>query len=523
MYIQSCSLFYLPSRTYHMHPEFMLVLVLSVHRLTFIHNSDWFPFGPENAKYSIWSWRVQVFAERAVATSPRVRDEVITTWLRRQLVPGTYDRHLVVSLCRLATTVDALLGQYWGFAQGIAHGQVPVLALEAPLGRPGTRSGADFPSRSERHRLVRAFLRYEFMCRMFSIPYWKILTYTAMKKDLSPGQAIARLESFAKNDFNTEGFLLLLEEDDAEKTLSVGAFVRAQWRAILSWARQLFENNAMAASQRLAMAAAETLANSDDEPFPLSFFLDTTMTSDDENTEFNLQYLFGRPQASVTSTSGQVNELEATWIDNVAAGFGLVLLKRFLEADDTTRRVHLQTLVTVVDPSSTALERTTGYKPIFMHTRSFPVLPHNAPNKGKIVLKSKGGDVSSGSNSNKKPAGLDKAKMRSLGYHFWDLSRLEIPPLQGSQGGLVDHPHPAPARACCPRAASPWSCLDLSDRSVHKVREPGQARLGHEVPGEGGENQLAPCPEAGNGLEGGDRRGWILIQQRRFLCLFRRI
>ncbi|KAM7207844.1 hypothetical protein V8F20_001886 [Naviculisporaceae sp. PSN 640] len=396
--------------------------------LTVIHNRDDLPFGNENSLFSAWSWRVQQFSEHLFATTDRSRDEIVTQWLRGQLTPGCFDRSTVSRLCRLATTLDVLLGQYWVFAQGVAQGKLLVLARGAPLGRPGTFFGPDFPSRSERHRLVRAFLRYEMMCRWFSIPYWTILINTVTRKDLPRPQAIARLESFARNGFNTERFLLLLEEDEAERILAVGAFVRAQWRAFLASVRRMFEKNALEASERVARAAAEALEDPKEEPCPLSSFFDTPRINTSGKTTYDVQYLLGRPQASGPA-GGPANGVETTWIDNVAAGFGLVLVKRFLKADSKKFRDSLRTLIAVVNPSLDAFEKTTGYKPIFMHTRSFPVLPHHAPmvainaGQGKVIIKRNSDDAASMSDL----PDLDRAKMRSLGYLFWDVARLQTP------------------------------------------------------------------------------------------------
>lgn len=360
----------------------------------------------------------------------RERDGKVAEWVRGQFYAGGFDGIGVGRLCRLATMLDGLLGQYWVFAQSMARSHTPVLVRADPLGRPGLvpNSGAGFadaPSPSERHRLVRAFLRFELMCRLFSIPYWPIMCFTAMKQDLTPRQVIRRLEWFAKKDWSSEAFLLMLEEEEAEQVLAVGAFVRAQWRAIIASVRILFEQNALEKSHRYSQAIATGAIDPDeDEAAPIELFFEMQTLMAPNGRTYCLEYLQGRPEPPFRGGSNPPPACEITWIDNLASGFGLKLLSRFLKTDPVKRRKSLRTLITAIEPNLPALETGTAYRFNFIHTRSFPVLPHTRrPGRKRKANPETAGRRRGGS----EPVEFDRPKMRMIGYLFWDHLRLQTP------------------------------------------------------------------------------------------------
>ncbi|KAM7189827.1 hypothetical protein V8F33_009853 [Rhypophila sp. PSN 637] len=383
---------------------------------------------------SIWSRKVREFSPGFLSATYRDRDRFGAAWIARQ-----YSGPLVIRLGRLSTVLDGLLGQYWEFVQDVVVEQdIPLCGYSAGLPEAVNhwhRAGifASAPSPAERHRLVRAFLRYEIMCRLFSIPYWKILccvSWTHM--DFAAKKAV--LAVYARHDWSSDHFMRLMDKGEAEQVLCVGAFVRAQWRAMLTELRSTFEGNA---HNRCATFEANG-PKDEDEVVTLLEHLSTDIRVK-ENPVYSCDYMLGRPSSK-----------ETIWIDNLAAGFGLGLLRKSLQAGPADQRKGLRAIIAACHSEPQTLDKASGYRPNFIHTRSFPVV--NPPDKDDTE-------------------DYDKAKMRLVGYHLWDNSRLYTPEMLKLEAWL-NAPSVLPFEPGSKEQNTPWhsfTSMKLPFSDYHKL------------------------------------------------------
>ncbi|KAM7218504.1 hypothetical protein V8F06_006108 [Rhypophila decipiens] len=382
---------------------------------------------------SIWSRKVREFSPGFLSATYRDRDRFNAAW-----IAGQYSGPLAVRLGRLSTVLDGLLSQYWEFVQKVV-GEQDIALCGYSAGLPEAvshwhRAGifASAPSPAERHRLVRAFLRYEIMCRLFSIPYWKILCCVSWTH-MDFAAKTAALAVYARHDWSSDQFMRLMDKGEAEQILCVGAFVRAQWRAMLMEVRSTFEGNA---HNRCATFEANGPKDGDE----VASFLEHLSTDIrvKENPVYSCQYMLGRQPSQ-----------ENIWIDNLAAGFGLGLLRKSLQAGPRDQRKGLRAIIAACDSEPQTLDRASRYRPNFIHTRSFPVV-----NRAKDDT-----------------TDYDKAKMRLVGYHLWDNSRLYTPEMLKLEEWLKV-PSVPPFEPGSKEQNTPWhafTSMELPFSDYHKL------------------------------------------------------
>ena len=390
-----------------------------------------------------------------MAQQAALREAAISNFVGEQLGPGGFDRDVLVRLCKLATMVEGCMSQYMQFFRAMATTQVavrchPVVGRGRLAGMADDESGfLARPSRTERHRIQRAMIRFEMMCRLFTIPFWQMLMATSADKKTSC------LAEYGQHDFKSDRFLWLIEQDEVDQLLSVAAFVRAQFRCMLGDVRRDFEEVARS-------AADELFANpTDEQTHAVKYWFRERSTEnrgaggmDGATVEYLLHNGEVQPWEVWSSGSGSGSESDdgetaglavaaeeagvAAGVANIASGFGLGLMGEFLGMGNEERRRQLMDMITAVDQGTSCMEVQSGYPFDFLHVQSFPVVKNDQPVDGYSPEPEDDGHEAHPANG------------RLVGFWFWDRRRTNTDDFQALYEDWMIAKSPVPSAAPAP-------------------------------------------------------------------------
>ncbi|KAK3312244.1 hypothetical protein B0H66DRAFT_608527 [Apodospora peruviana] len=410
---------------------------------------DHLPELPSNIliEQSIWSRKVRTFATTyynalPVRRAPNANALIWGNWATQ--------RETIIKLARLHTIVDAFTDQYMKNFRSLMTKCTPKLtdfssSGTSSFGKTNTiapRISTELPqavSFSEKHRLQRAFIRFELVCRLFSIPFWKMLL--ANQNDGEEG--VEKILAYQKNDYHVDKFLYLFDTCDAEQILSVGVFVRTQYRVMLQDMRLKFVGAGDSDSESESGDKIDIeQPSADDTPQPEKHDLYWHLQN---YKSFMVNHLDHLAPPLKTPHPNRID------FENQACGLGLVLLRKLLKLNVDARNRELRELLGVLGPFNESYEDQHEISTSFKHTDSFvrldhddpihPERPSSTPPYDEMDINFEGernsyDTVSESSSASEGSEGsgvqhmvldydADTYPLRLLGFPFWDSNRLE--------------------------------------------------------------------------------------------------
>ncbi|KAK3689127.1 hypothetical protein B0T22DRAFT_167129 [Podospora appendiculata] len=360
-----------------------------LHIPTFMTGDSFFVANPMSDRLatSLWSAKAKAFAQAHLG------DETQYAW------PPSPDK--LVSLFRLANILDSFITHCLEFFWSSAAHNKPTLC-RLPATEPP--NPAVLPMRpGERRALQRGMLRYEMMCRLFSIPYWySVLDFHATAYRNPNDMWVARKRGYTAAACLEEH----LPEREIEEVLAISQWVQGQHRLLLTDVRRELETVARAFERR---RSAERTPGHTTPTRAIRAYI-----YGDQLHETAMRYL-----ESPKSHLGGVD------YKNIACGLGLAFLHGVLtdRGTNTTadgRTNLLRFVAGTLAPIMDGLEQEIDAMNENRHTETFTVLPpaSNGSRWDPTAEWMAANGPAPGTASK-----LNRHRLRQVGWVFWDVAR----------------------------------------------------------------------------------------------------